>query len=56
MVANIFELKNAFIQIVQQTVHFDELPDEHPNAHITNCLEVCDMSKINRALEDAIRL
>ena len=54
VVANNFELKPAFV--VQQSVQFHSLPNEGPNSHIGKCLEMCDTLKMNRVLEDAIRL
>lgn len=40
---------------MQQHVQFDGLPDEDPNAHIVSFLETCDIFKINRAMDDAIK-
>lgn len=52
---NNFELKPAFIQMVQHIVYFDGLQDDDPNAHISNFVEVCDMLKINDIFDNAIR-
>lgn len=54
--ANNFELKPAFVQMVQQSTQFHGLPDEDPNSHIGWLLEVFDMLKINNVYDDAIRL
>ena len=54
--ANNFELKPAFVQMVQQPVQFHGSPDEDPNSHIGGLLEVCDMLKMNGVLEVAIKL
>ena len=53
---NNFEIKPNTIQMIQQMVQFDGLPDEDPNAHIANFLEICDTFRINGVSEDAIRL
>lgn len=44
------------IQVVQNNVQFDELPDEDPNEHIANFLKVWDTFKINRVSNNAICL
>ncbi|KAH7668869.1 hypothetical protein IHE45_11G039200 [Dioscorea alata] len=56
IIAQNFELKLAFIQMLQQSAQFNCLTDEDPNNHIENFLEVCDMLKINGVTDDAIRL
>lgn len=53
---NTFEIKPNIIQMVQNNIQFNRLPDEDPNAYIANILELCDTFKINGVLEDAIRL
>ena len=44
--ANNFEIKLAIIQMIQQTVQFCGFPNEDPNAHIANFLEICETSNI----------
>ena len=51
-----FELKLAFIQMIQQSAQFNGLADEDPNSHIENFLDLCDMLKTNRVTDDAIKL
>ena len=54
--ANKFDLKLAFVHMVQQSVQFHSLLNENPNSHIGGFLEVCDMLKMNEVSEDAIIL
>lgn len=56
VIANIFDLKLVFIQIVQQSCSFHGLPNKDPNAHLSTFLEVCDMLKLNGVFNDAIKL
>ena len=54
--ANNFEIKPALIQMIQTAVQFGGLPNDDPNAHIENFLEICDTLKHNGVSDDAIRL
>ena len=53
--ANTFELKPITLQLIQN-IQFMGLPQEDPNTHISNFLEVCDIVKYNGVSEDVIRL
>ena len=53
--ANNFELKSVTLQMLQN-IQFHGLPNENPNMHLTNFLEVCDMIKYNGVTEEALRL
>ncbi|KAK4382104.1 hypothetical protein Sango_2903000 [Sesamum angolense] len=53
---NYFEIKSAVIQIIQPSVQFSSLPDEDPNKHLANFLEICDNFKFNGVSDDAVRL
>ena len=50
-----FELKPITLQLIQN-IQFMGLPNEDPNTHISNFLEVCDTVKYNGVSGDAIRL
>ena len=53
--ANNFELKCITLQLLQN-IQLMGLPNEDPNMHISNFLEVCDTVKYNRVSDNAINL
>ena len=53
--ASNFKLKSVTLQMLQNIL-FHGLPNENPNIHLTNFLEVCDTIKYNGVTEEALRL
>ncbi|KAL0340201.1 UNVERIFIED_CONTAM: hypothetical protein Sradi_4536900 [Sesamum radiatum] len=45
--ANNFEIKPSIIQIIRLSMQLSSLPDENPNKHLINFLEICDTFKFN---------
>ncbi|KAL0420840.1 UNVERIFIED_CONTAM: hypothetical protein Slati_3106900 [Sesamum latifolium] len=54
--ANNFKIKPSIIQIIRSSVQFYGLPDEDPNKHLMNFLEICDTFRFNGVSNDAVRL
>ena len=54
--ANTFELKPSMIQMIQHRTQFAGLPNEDPNQHISDFIELCDTVKYPGVSQDAIRL
>ena len=53
--ANNFELKSVTLQMLQNIL-FHGLPNENPNMHLTNFIEVCDTVMYNGVTKEALRL
>lgn len=53
---NNFEIKSAFIQMIQAHAQFGGFPRDDLNIHITNFPKICETFKNNRVLDDAIRV
>ena len=53
--ANNFKLKPITLQLIQNIL-FMRFPNEDPNKHISNFLEVCDTVKYNGVSDDVIHL
>jgi len=53
--ANNFEIKPAFLQVIQQN-QFRGAVSEYPNSHLENFLAIIDTLKINGVSDDAIHL
>ena len=51
-----FEIKLVIIQMIQTSIYFSGLPNDNPNAHITNFFKICDTFKHNGVTDDAIKL
>ncbi|KAL0440164.1 UNVERIFIED_CONTAM: hypothetical protein Slati_2499400 [Sesamum latifolium] len=54
--ANNFKIKPSIIQIIRSSVQFFGLPEEDPNKHFSNFLEICDTFKFNGVSDVVVRL
>ncbi|CAL1395043.1 unnamed protein product [Linum trigynum] len=50
------QIKIGMLQMIQNRVQLNGLPDEDPNSHLRKFLELCDTIKINGATTNAIHL
>ena len=55
-VTNSFEINPGIIQMIPHSVQFGGHPQEDPNDHIQNFLEICDTFCYNGVTDDAVRL
>ena len=53
--ANNFELKSVTLQMLKN-IMFHGFPNENPNMHLTNFIEVCDKVNYNGVTEEALKL
>ena len=54
--STVFELKSSYVTMIQNLVQFHGLPNEDPNLHVANFLEICDMFRANGASDDAVSI
>ncbi|XP_050207442.1 uncharacterized protein LOC126656863 [Mercurialis annua] len=54
--ANHYEIKTNIIQLLEARCQFYGLPNEDPNAHLSNFLEVCSTFKLSNMTEDEVWL
>lgn len=49
-----FDIKPAFITMIQTSIQFEGHLNDDPHAHINNFLKICDTLKINGVRENVI--